>query len=251
LNHGLDPECHVEGSPGAIELAAVNGHLDVFSILEERLKMDPQNSEWLQLGKLLVLGMAKQNDEFKERLAGVPLDKVSNEPVCGSTLLQDFARSGREFAVAVLLQYGVDPEVVTESNGSSPEILAWKSNHLEVLIEMNKFKELRSSIMESNSGREVQRREERRWRKKMEQLVALSKTSDSAKQDDKMWRKKMEENMIAILNQLVSLNTRNSAKAEHGTDNNVNLFNLLVLVSTAFVFGFFACYLFSTNLYPC
>jgi len=252
LNHRLDLECHVEGSPRAIELAAVNGRLDVFSILEERLKMDPQNSEWLQLGKLLVLGMARQNDEFKERLGRVPLDKVSNEPVCGSTLLQDFAQSGREFAVAALLQYGVDPEVVTESNGSSPEILAWKSNHLEVLVEMNKFKELRSCITESDLGREVQRREERGWRKKMEELLVLSKTNDSANEDDKMWRKTMEEkqeDMVAILNQLVSLNTRNSAKAEEGVDNNANLINLLLVVSVAFVFGFLACYLLLTNLH--
>merc|ERR1712192_359839 len=119
---------------------------------------------------------------------------------------------------------------VTESNGSSPEILAWKSNHLEVLVEMNKFKELRSCITESDLGREVQRREERGWRKKMEEK---------------------QEDMVAILNQLVSLNTRNSAKAEHGLDSNVNLFNLLVLVFAAFLFGFFACYLFLTNLYPC
>ena len=148
----------------------------------------------------------------------------------------------------------VDPEVVTENNGSSPEILAWKNNHLEVLVEMNKFKELRSCIMESDLGREVQRREERRWRKKMEELLVLSKTNDSANEDDKMWRKKMEENqenMVAILNQLVSLNTRNLAKAEQGTDNNVNLFNLLMLVFSAFLFGFFACYLFLTNLCPC
>merc|ERR1712192_222785 len=143
---------------------------------------------------------------------------------------------------------------VTESNGSSPEILAWKSNHLEVLVEMNKFKELRSCITESDLGREGQRREERGRRKKMEELLVLSKTNDSANEDDKMWRKTMEEkqeDMVAILNQLVSLNTRNSAKAEHGLDSNVNLFNLLVLVFAAFLFGFFACYLFLTNLCPC
>ena len=114
---------------------------------------------------------------------------------------------------------------------------------------MNKFKELRSCIMESDLGREVQRKEERRWRKKMEELVALSHTRDSANVEEERWRKKMEEkqeNMVAILNQLVSLN---SAKAEQGTDNKANLFNLLVFVSVAFVFGFLACYLLSTNLH--
>ena len=83
----------------------------------------------------------------------------------------------------------------------------------------------------------------------MEELVALSNTNDSANVDDKMWRKKMEEKqegMIAILNQLVSLS---SAKAEKGTNSNANLFNLLGLVSIAFVFGFLACYLLLTNLH--
>ena len=141
-----------------------------------------------------------------------------------------------------------DPEAVTETNGSSPEILAWKSNHLEVLVEMNKFKELKSCIMESDLGREVQRKEERGWRKKMEELVALLNTRDSANAEEETWRKKMEEkqeNVVAILNQLVSLNT----KAEHGLDNNANLFNLLMLVSVAFVFGFLACYLLLANLH--
>jgi len=200
----------------------------------------------MYIPQLLVLGMARQNDEFNELLGRACREKVSNVPVCGSTLLQDFARFGREFALAALLQYGVDPEVVTETNGSSPEILAWKSNHLEVLVEMNKFKELKSCIMESDLGREVQRKEERGWRKKMEELVALLNTRDSANAEEETWRKKMEEkqeNVVAILNQLVSLNT----KAEHGLDNNAN--NLLMLVSVAFVFGFLACYLLLTNFH--
>merc|ERR1712037_646182 len=191
--------------------------VDVFSVLAAKLKMDSQNSEWFQLGQLLVLGMARQDDEFKELLGRVPLEKVSKEPVCKSTLLQDFARAGRAFAVTALLQYGVDPEAVTENNECSPEILAWKNNHLEVLVEMNKFKELKSCIMESDLGREVQRREERGWKKKMEE-----------KQDS----------IVATLNQLVSLNRGNSEdKPDH------NLFNLLLSVSAAFLFGFFSCFL--------
>ena len=79
----------------------------------------------------------------------------------------------------------VDPEAVTENNECSPEILAWKNNVLEVLVEMNKFKELKSCIMESDLGREVQRREEREWRKKMEELVASLNRSDSVKVDRK------------------------------------------------------------------
>merc|ERR1712037_957074 len=159
--------------------------VDVFSVLAAKLKMDSQNSEWFQLGQLLVLGMARQDDEFKELLGRVPLEKVSKEPVCKSTLLQDFARAGRAFAVTALLQYGVDPDAVTEDNECRPDILAWKNNQLEVLVEMNKFKELKSCIMESDLGREVQRREERVWRKKMEALVASSKRGDPAKVERK------------------------------------------------------------------
>ena len=48
----LHPEEYVEGSPGAIELAAVNGHVEVFSVLAAKLKMDSQNSEWFQLGQV-------------------------------------------------------------------------------------------------------------------------------------------------------------------------------------------------------
>ena len=82
----------------------------------------------------------------------------------------------------------VDPEAVTENNECSPEILAWKSNELEVLVEMNRFKELKSCIMESDLGREVQRREEREWRKKMEELVASLNRRDLVKMEDETER---------------------------------------------------------------
>ena len=48
----MDPEEYVEGSPGAIELAAFNGHVDIFSMLAARLNMDSLNSEWFQLGQV-------------------------------------------------------------------------------------------------------------------------------------------------------------------------------------------------------
>ena len=141
----------------------------------------------------------------------------------------------------------VDPDAVTEDNECRPDILAWKNNQLEVLVEMNKFKELKSCIMESDLGREVQRREERVWRQKMEELVASSNRGDPAKVEEETergWRTKMEEKqdcMLGTLNQLVSLNARNS---EHGTDH--NLFNLLLSLSAAFLFGFASCYLLLT-----
>ena len=65
---------------------------------------------------------------------------------------------------------------------------------------MNKVKELQPLIMESSLGMHVQRMEERAWRKKMEE------------KQQKMEEK--QEEMVALLNQLISLQTRDSAKAE-------------------------------------
>ena len=50
-----------------------------------------------------------------------------------------------------------------------------------------------------------------------------------------------QKEVVALLNQLISLHTRDSPKAEHG-----NQSNLPVFLFVAFLFGFFACYLFST-----
>ena len=52
LSHRLDLESHREGTPRAIELAAINGHVDAFSLLAARLQMDSQNNEWFQLGQV-------------------------------------------------------------------------------------------------------------------------------------------------------------------------------------------------------
>ena len=94
----------------------------------------------------------------------------------------------------------VDIEGTTERNRQAPEILAWKNYHLEVLVEMYKFKQLQPCIMQSSQGMQVQRMEERAWRKKMKEK-----------------QKKMEENqeeMVALLNQLISLQTKDSGKTE-------------------------------------
>ena len=48
----MDPELHPEGTPRAIELAAINGHIDAFSLLAARLRMDSQNDEWFQMGQV-------------------------------------------------------------------------------------------------------------------------------------------------------------------------------------------------------
>ena len=78
--------------------------------------------------------------------------------------------------------------------------MAWKRYRLEVLVEMNKVMELQPLIMESSLGMQVQRMEERAWRKKMEE-----------KQEQMEERQK---EMVALLNQLISLQTRESGKAE-------------------------------------
>jgi len=150
--------------------------------------------------------VAGKDEEFKELLARVPVDKVSKEAVCGSTLLQDLARLGKTSAVTALLQYGVDPKDTTDQNGRAPEILAWKNHHLGVLVEMNKLMELQPCIMESSLGKQVLRGEERAWRKEM---------------DEK--QHSCREEMVALMNQIISLHTRDSAKTEEKIWNNVNL----------------------------
>ena len=45
----LDPESHPEETPSAVELAAINGHVDTFSLLAARLQMDSQGNDWLIL----------------------------------------------------------------------------------------------------------------------------------------------------------------------------------------------------------
>jgi len=224
LNHGLDADAHKEGTPRALELAAVTGKIDVFFMLADHLQLNRQIDQRFQLGQLLVLGMVGREEEFKELLTRVPTEKVSAEPVCGSTLLQDFARRGKTCAVAALLQYGVDPDAITEENRNNPAYLAWKKENLEVLVELNKVTELCPNIMESPLGRQVLRREEKEWRKKMEE--------------------KQEE----LMKEVISLQKGDLVKITSDS-NNSSSFNLPVIVSAAFVFGFFACYLFSANFH--
>jgi len=133
----------------------------------------------------------------------------------------------------------VDPELTLDSalNGWTPEILAFKKNHLEVLVELNKVKELQPSIMESSMGMQILRREERAWRKKIEEKQEKVVLKEELRE--------LKEELLALLN------TRGStSKAKQGTDDKANLFNLHVLVSAAyFVSGFIACYLFLSNLH--
>ena len=118
----------------------------------------------------------------------------------------------------------VDPDAITEENRNNPAYLAWKKENLEVLVELNKVTELYPNIMESPLGRQVLRREEKEWRKKMEE--------------------KQEE----LMNEVISLQKGDPAK-KTSESNNSSPFNVPAIVSAAFVFGFFACYLFSTNFH--
>ena len=85
--------------------------------------------------------------------------------------------------------------------------MAFKKNQLEVLVELNKFKELQPCIMESSMGMQIQRREERAWRKKMEEKLE--------KMEEKMEKLVLKEELVELKEELVSLlNTRGSTKAE-------------------------------------
>ena len=47
----LDPEAHEGDSPTAVELAAVNGHIETFDALIARLQVAPDN-DWFQLAQV-------------------------------------------------------------------------------------------------------------------------------------------------------------------------------------------------------
>ena len=81
-------------------------------------------------------------------------------------------------------------------------MLAFKKNHLEVLVELNKVKELQPCIMESSMGMQILRREERAWRKKIEE-----------KQEELVLKeelRELKEELVALLDK------RDSTKAEWG-----------------------------------
>ena len=125
----------------------------------------------------------------------------------------------------------VDPNGITEQNWIAPEILAWRNDHLGVLVEMNKFMELEHCIKEDSLFKQVLRAEEIGWKKKMEK-----KQEKMEEKQEKMEEK--QEEMVALLNQIISLQTRDSGKAEQGGESKANLFNLPVFLSAAFLFGF-------------
>jgi len=182
LDHGLDPDAHEGESPRAVELAAVYGRVETFALLTATLEID-SNSDWFQLAQLLVWAMPggkgkacydwKPSEEFKKLLSSIPPAKVSKESVCGSTLLQSFASAGNRAGVALLLQHGAEPTATTANNPNLPERWAYNNNHVGVLAELVKVKEVAPDIMESSLGNLVLKEEEREWRRKMLEMISL------------------------------------------------------------------------------
>merc|ERR1719430_2972985 len=106
----------------------------------------------------------KQSKEFKQLLQSLPPTKVSKESVCGSTLLQDFARCGNRSAVAALLRHGANPAATTVKNPKLPERLAYEHEHVGVLVELAKVKDVEPKIMWSALGELVLQQD---WQKEV------------------------------------------------------------------------------------
>ena len=83
LSHRLDTESNQEGTPRAIELAAVNGHVDAFSLLAARIQMDSQNNEWFQLGQVGLLSANHLLSLFSLLLSSLSMrkDKISSHSI--------------------------------------------------------------------------------------------------------------------------------------------------------------------------
>ena len=60
-----------------------------------------------------------------------------------------------------------DPSVTTAKNPKLPERWAYEFNHVGVLAELAKVKEVEPDIMSSSLGVLVQKEEEKEWRRKM------------------------------------------------------------------------------------
>merc|ERR1719430_1057771 len=97
----------------------------------------------------------KPTKQFTTLLETLAPTKVSKESVCGSTLLQSFAWAGNRAGVALLLQYGADPGATTAKNPKLPERWAYENNHVGVLAELAKVKEVEPDIMDSSVGKLV------------------------------------------------------------------------------------------------
>ena len=71
------------------------------------------------------------------------------------------------------LLYRADPTATTANNPNLPERWAYNNNHVGVLAELVKVKEVAPDIMESSLGKLVLKEEEREWRRKMLEMISL------------------------------------------------------------------------------
>ena len=76
--------------------------------------------------------------------------------------------------------FRADPAATTAKNTKLPERWAYENNHVGVLAELAKVKEVEPDIMDSSLGKLVLKDEEREWRRQMleqlteqNQLIAL------------------------------------------------------------------------------
>jgi len=163
--------------------------------------------------------------------------------VWGSTLLQYFAWCGNRSAVALLLQHGAKPTATTAENPKLPERWAYEHNHVGVLVELAKVKEVDPDIMSSSLGELVRKQEEREWNggKEEEERECRRRKEE----EEKEWRRKMLEQCTSAIqqqqdwqkevvgmfkqqNQLISLLARNSSVADQEQDNDANIFNPII-----------------------
>ena len=73
-----------------------------------------------------------------------------------------------------------DPSVTTAKNPKLPERWAYEFNHVGVLAELAKVKEVEADIMSSSLGELVQKEEEREWRRRKDE-------------EEREWRREMLE----------------------------------------------------------
>ena len=71
------------------------------------------------------------------------------------------------------LLYRADPTATTANNPNLPERWAYNNNHVGVLAELVKVKEVALDIMDSSLGKLVLKEEEREWRRKMLEMISL------------------------------------------------------------------------------
>ena len=81
-----------------------------------------------------------------------------------------------------------DPTAVTAKNPKLPERWAYENNHVGVLVELAKVKEVDPEIMSSSLGELVQKEEERECRRRKEE-------------EEREWRRKMLEQCTSAIQQ--------------------------------------------------